>query len=120
MEASPRYQNRPTQIEAAKLAGIKGQGSVSDWNKPDRGPELKNAILLATKLNVCVEWLYTERGPMRPQPADDSYLRELLSVWGRLSDEDKAKLVGFAHVSAKGAPFAESSPESLPSSRVAF
>lgn len=118
MTAHSQYKDRATQTTAARLAGVE-QPTVSDWNKPGRGPELKNAIQLAKKLNVCVEWIYTGEGGMRPIPQQDAHLRELLAVWDRVSPEDRARLVSFAVVAARGqTPFSEPAPEqSLPSRR---
>lgn len=109
----------PTQEEIARISGV-SQPTVHEWQEPGRGPALKNAERLAKRLNVCVHWLYTGEGGMRPIPRQDAYLQKLLLVWDHLSDDEKGKLLGFAEVSAKGAPFAEPSPESLPSSRAAF
>lgn len=89
-----------TQTYAAKLADVK-QPSVSDWNKDGQGPELKNAIKLAKALNICVEWLYTERGPKRPGLPDDVHARRLWDLWPTISDENKANLVGYAAITAK-------------------
>ena len=83
------------QPEAAKLIGIK-QGSVSDWNKPGMGPSLGNAITIAIKLNVCVEWVLTERGPKRPGPPMEASARKLWDAWGRIPGDDQKEIVGFA------------------------
>lgn len=105
MKAHPRYRDRATQTEAARVAGVE-QPTVSDWNKEGRVPELTNGIRLAEKLNVCIEWLYMERGPMHPLPAEDEFFRELMRVWDALDDEGKRKIVNYAQVSAAGSPFA--------------
>jgi DNA-binding XRE family transcriptional regulator len=93
----------PTQVQCAKLIGIE-QPSVSDWNKPGKGPELENALALATKLNICVEWLYTERGPKRPGVPEDQYARGLWDIWPRLEEDLKRDLLGLARLKASPTP----------------
>ncbi len=85
---------KPTQAGAANLIGIR-QPSVYDWTKPGGFPTLENGIALAERLNVCVEWLYTERGPKRTPPRDLAAER-LWDVWPRLDDATKGELVGLA------------------------
>lgn len=82
-----------TQKEIAALLGIK-QPSVAEWK--NGGPKLQNAIVLARKLNVCVEWLLTERGPKRPGAPMDPVSQALWDAWGRISHEDRNRVVGFA------------------------
>lgn len=89
----------PTQEQAAKLLGLK-QGSISDWNR-EGGPKLANAIAIAKRLNVCVEWLYTERQPKRPGPPDDPLAQELWNYWGRLPEEIRRDFVGHARMIAE-------------------
>lgn len=110
MRAHPNYRQHPTQKVAARLAGV-SQPTVSEWNDEGRVPELTNGIPLADKLNVCVEWLYMDRGPMHPLPVDDQFFRELMRVWDSLDDEGKQKIVNYAQVSAVGPPFAAGPPE---------
>lgn len=85
---------KPTQTAAAKLIGV-SQPSVNDWNEIDGYPTMANAIELGRKLNVCVEWLFTERGPKRPIPADAAAQR-LWDVWTQLDDVTKGELIGIA------------------------
>lgn len=89
-----------TQEFAAKFAGV-SQPSVSLWNRPGKVPELETGIDLATRLKVCVEWLYTERGPKRPGIPDDQYAQALWAVWNRLDNDTKRDLVGAARIAAK-------------------
>lgn len=62
----------PTQKAAGELIGIK-QPSVHKWTKGGQ-PKMEHCVALASKLGVCVEWLYLERGPKRPLDAEGSYL----------------------------------------------
>lgn len=95
-----------TQAHAAKIVGVQ-QPSISDWNKPGGYPTVENAVALAQKLNVCVEWLFTERGPKNPAP-DDEIARQLWEAWPHLNDFTKGKIVGIASASME-------SPEAAPS-----
>lgn len=40
--------------------------TVSNWRHGQKCPAMKNALELAVKLDVCVEWLLTGRGPVSP------------------------------------------------------
>jgi hypothetical protein len=85
---------KPTQKGAADLIGIK-QPSVNDWTKPGGYPTIDNAVALAQKLNVCVEWLMTERGPKRPLP-EDVTAQVLWELWPRVDDDAKREIVRLA------------------------
>jgi hypothetical protein len=98
--AQEKFGREVRRVEIARIAGVK-QASVSLWNKKDGGPRLSIAYKLAEKLDVCVEWLYTGKGPMRPPP-DDPVMRELLALWPRLSESTRRDLVGFARIAADG------------------
>lgn len=90
----------PKQEQAAKLLGIE-QPSIALWNTPSGRPKLEHAVQLAKRLNVCVEWIYTERPPKRPGPPEDPIAEELWNHWGRLDDDIKQQIVGFAKLSAR-------------------
>lgn len=89
------------------------QPSISDWNKDGGFPTLENAIALAKKLNVCVEWLYTERGPKRPTP-EDSTAQRLWDVWDQIDDVTKGELIGIAssNVALKSMERSQGTPDS--------
>lgn len=72
----------PTQKVAGELIGIK-QPSVHKWTKGGQ-PKMEHVLALATKLGVCVEWLYLERGPKYPLDAESSYL---LNTFNSLSSD---------------------------------
>lgn len=40
--------------------------TVSNWRHGQKCPAMENALLIAVKLDVCVEWLLTGRGPVSP------------------------------------------------------
>lgn len=85
-----------TQQGIAKMLGIK-QPSVADWNRGGM-PTIDRAVTAARKSGLCVEWLYTERGPKFPPPAssDDPQLRELVALWDKLTAESRTALIGTA------------------------
>lgn len=91
MRESRNLKYRATQTGCALLLGIK-QGSISDWNKPEGGLKLAHAIKLATTLNICVEWIYTERGPKRPPPVDRNLAR-IYDKWNALTDITKGRIL---------------------------
>lgn len=90
-ERFPR--DRPTQTKLAALAGVK-QPSVNDWKTGS--PAIDTGVRLALALGVCVEWLYTERGPKRPPKAQPDSLGPLSHVVSELDERQKAQLARFA------------------------
>ncbi len=96
---------KPTQDTVAKILRIK-QPSVSEWKSRGSAPKLDHAIALATKLNVCVEWIYTGRPPKHPAPPAEPIAQQLWSLWPRLDDDTKQQILGHAQLSAR--------PTSLP------
>jgi hypothetical protein len=63
----------------ADQGGVSGAGK---WLRGESLPGMENALLLATELGVCVEWLLTGRGPKK-QPSSETvdlfYMVESLS-----------------------------------------
>jgi len=90
-EKFPR--DKPTQGKLAALAGVK-QPSVNDWK--DGAPAIDTGVRLALALDVCVEWLYTERGPKRPVKAKPDDLGPLSPIWGTLDTKQKERLARLA------------------------
>ena len=78
----------PTQKAAGDLIGIK-QPSVHKWTKGGQ-PKMEHVVALAAKLNVCVEWLYLERGPKRPMDEESSYLLNTFNLLKSDRLRDKA------------------------------
>lgn len=91
---------KDTQKECAKLLGIT-QPSVSEWASADTAPSLQNAITLARKLNVCVEWIQTGEGPKRPGPPMEPAAQALWDAWPRIPSEGRERIVGFAEALAE-------------------
>jgi transcriptional regulator with XRE-family HTH domain len=89
-----------TQKECAALLGV-AQPSISEWASGDSSPSMANSITLGKKLNVCVEWILTERGPKRPGPPMEPAAQSLWDLWGRIPREDHQRVVGFAEALAR-------------------
>lgn len=77
-----KHKVKLTQAKAGSL--ISGtQGAAKKW-KAGGQPSMSNAIELAQKLDVTVEWLLTGRPPRKPLSALEASLVE----WFRLLDDD--------------------------------
>jgi DNA-binding XRE family transcriptional regulator len=94
-EKYPR--ERPTQTKLAQLASV-SQPSVNGWGEPDSYPSMPTAVKLAEKLDICVEWLLTERGPKYAQKAfrTDQDIIPLISTWSDLEDDQKRQIIRYA------------------------
>lgn len=89
-----RYpKERATQIKLAKIAGV-SQPAVHEWGFPGRAPEHASVLRLAHDLNVCVEWLYTERGDKHPKTTPDT--EQFLREWSQLDPDTQKQLMRFA------------------------
>lgn len=91
-----------TQVHLAKMLGIE-QPSISGWTKPGAYPQIARIVEIARKLDVCVEWLCLERGPMHVPPADP-VSESMWGMWKRLNSNQRAQLVGFATGLSGGTP----------------
>lgn len=63
------------------------------------GTEVENGVEIASKLGVCVQWLYTGDGPRHPWDTiapEDIRMRELLTLWNQLENPEKKALLGVA------------------------
>jgi hypothetical protein len=94
-----------TQTNAARIAQIE-QPSVSLWNKPNKFPEIESAVAIAQRTGVCVEWLFTGRGPKYAVPADQT-AAQLWRYWPHLTPEIRGMLVGIASQNLLPAPESE-------------
>lgn len=79
---------KPTQKNAGQLVGV-SQPSVHKW-KSGGLPEVEHVVGLAAKLNVCVEWLFLERGPKHPLDEESSYLLNTFNLIKSDRMRDKA------------------------------
>lgn len=78
----------------ASLAGVK-QPSVAKWKRG--GPiDLTVLIRIAVKLDVCVEWLLSGRGPKFPTESSEPMIQELIRIATGLSDTQRMDLLKYA------------------------
>lgn len=96
-----------TQTQIADMLHIK-QPSVSEWKTSL--PSLRHALTLAHKLNVCVEWIYTERGPKRPGAPLEGPAQELWDLWPRLPEATRQQILGHAKMTATNGPPPKKTP----------
>lgn len=59
---------------------------------------MPTAVRLAQSLDICVEWLLTERGPKYAQKSlqADEQLIPLISSWSNLKPEQKRQITRYA------------------------
>lgn len=96
-----------TQSEIAEMLKI-SQPSVSAWKTSL--PSLKHGLALAEKLNVCVEWIYTGRGPKRPGAPLEWAAQELWDLWPRLPEATRQQILGHAKMTATNGQPAKKTP----------
>lgn len=88
-----RYpKDRATQVRLAKIAGV-SQPAVHEWGMPGRAPAHGVVLKLAHELNVCVEWLYTERGDKRPKVTPDA--EQFLRDFSQLDSDSRRQLARY-------------------------
>lgn len=95
-EAAQRAGKPATQAGIAAMLGI-SQPSVAEWNRGGM-PTIERTVRAAELSGLCVEWIYTGRGPKTPGneiPADDQ-VRELLKVWDKLAPDARGSLLSTA------------------------
>ena len=81
-----------TQSYAARICDIK-QASVSGWNKAGGYPTIENAVTLAERTQVTVDWLLTGRPPKRARPESDPIAQRRWDVWPQLSDIARGRIL---------------------------
>jgi hypothetical protein len=79
----------PTQTKLAKIAGV-SQPTAHEWGLPDRAPSHDKVLKIAGYTGICVEWLYTGRGPKRPPPLDPFIQR-----WLEMDDEMRREISNY-------------------------
>jgi len=98
-----------TQKAVAQFLNIK-QGSISDWNKPGKGIRLEHAQAIGKRTGVCVEWLYTERGPKYAGPPEDALGARLWKLWPKLSDTARLEAYDAANAALIREGFQKAAP----------
>ena len=56
-----------TQVDIAKAIKV-SQMTVSYWIRGIKIPPIHTGVVVARKCGICVEWLYTGKGPKHPEP----------------------------------------------------
>ena len=84
---------RGNQTRLARLLGVKSQ-AISQWLSQDTFPATAHMLLIAEKLKVSLDWLFTGRG--NPIPGDNLSEEEwaLICRWRTYSPSQKAKISG--------------------------
>jgi hypothetical protein len=101
-------EDEATVSNIAAWAGV-SQPSASGWKF---GAKIENAVKLAVKINACVEYLYTGRGPMFASAPPNEDLKRLLGYWPQLSAQAQSELAGIAY--ARATPEPETKPQAKP------
>lgn len=100
-----RAERLPTsQNGIAKEMGM-SQGTVQAWVRGESLPTMDNAVRLAAKAGVCVQWLLTGEAPRRPGPRDP-LLAEVIEIWEVMRPDRQEKILEYArllHNASKGA-----------------
>ena len=98
-----------TQTAVAKTCGIT-QPAVQRWAVGSNTPTLKQAITFCQKTGVCVEWLYTGRGPKHPEAKPGSATEAVLQIFHALDNESKNEVLRFAEFQAARSPGSKFDP----------
>lgn len=83
-----------SQMGVARLLGM-SQGSVGRWAQGTGLPTMQNALDLALKAGVCVEWLLTGRGPKAPLAGLTRQEEVLLNRFRKLTPENRVSVLGW-------------------------
>ena len=95
LSSALRDRNLPTtQGAVGKMCSPKVvQPAVFKWKSGSGLPTLDNAIQLARKAGVQVEWLLTGRGERSPSGASDPALAQLLELWSHMDSASREWLL---------------------------
>lgn len=77
--------NKPNQKMMSREFEV-SQATISDWWNANKMPGLEQLILIAIKLDVCLEWLGTGRGPMKPPCSAPSLTEEQKKMFKQITD----------------------------------
>lgn len=87
----------------ADLHNIKiSAGMISRYTAGDEAPRTKKCRIFAKALGVCVEWLYTARGPKHPMdpltPLEEQLIREIRAIENGGRDTKTEQLISYLKV----------------------
>lgn len=83
-----------SQMGVARLLKM-SQGSIQRWVRGTGLPTMDNALILAKKAGVCVEWLLTGRGPRAPLGGLTREEEVLLSRFRKLTPDNRRNVLGW-------------------------
>jgi hypothetical protein len=83
----------------AKKLGM-SQGSVNKWQRGEGLPEADTIRELALRGRVCVEWLWTGRGPKYPNSEPDAQAAELMRRWPELDAKGREYVMQSAEMAS--------------------
>lgn len=105
---------RISQEDLARAVGVH-RSAVAQWESRDGSlPSMRHLILIATATGVCLEWLGTGRGPVRPDEdawtpatlagdyAQDELESECLSALRAIPFQTRRQIVSLVGLVAKG------------------
>ena len=72
------------------------QPSISGWKNGDHLPDNIHMIRLADWSGLCVEWIWSGRGPKFPEPVAGSDSQKLIELLDDLPEQDRAEILKFA------------------------
>ncbi len=109
----------PKAIDQETLATKMGvvQGTISNWKRGEKKPPIDRGIALAEYAGLCVEYLYTGKGPRRPWGDVGRPLAKLVDVWEELTPAQRDDLLQYAEF-LRGRKNAESPAGTTPSKNV--
>jgi transcriptional regulator with XRE-family HTH domain len=87
-----KAQHRNLTEVLTKTFGV-SKSTISDWRNGKKVPSMDSAIAISLRLNVCVEYLLTGRGPKRPGESETSPFDN----WEDLTMEQKSACASFVH-----------------------
>lgn len=95
LEAKPQKK-----IDQQTLAGkIKAsQSTISNWKRGQKKPPIGRGIALADYAGICVEFLYTGKGPRTPWGDMSRPLAILVEAWEELDPAERDKLLEYAQL----------------------
>lgn len=91
--------------------------AVKKWRDGIGMPEEKNLTTLAVNRGVATEWLKTGRGSKLSEAAMDADTREFLSIWTKLDDDARKRLLNAAHYEKRSTEPPNDSPPTSPQRR---
>ncbi len=84
-----------TQTAIAKTCGTT-QPAAQRWAAGDGLPSLKHVITFCMETGVCVEWIFTARGPKHPEAKPGSVTEAVLQIFHALDEDGQEEVLRHA------------------------